>query len=137
MTTQKRRIGYLILCIYIFIIFVGYVVTFFMKTGPYSVEGVYNLIYLIYVIPLATASYGVLSYILTQRIWLPNLFLFVLFSLLMMLILLFSVEPNLYFWEELPEVLPLTVIMFVISTVFSSITKLIVKLWRLANKVRK
>lgn len=134
MTTRKRRIGYLILCIYVFVIFAGYAVTYFIGIGSHSVTGVYNLIYLIYAIPLSAIIYGVLSYILTQRIWLPNLFLFVLFSLLMMLMLSFSVEPNSYYWEECAEMLPLTVIMFAISTVFSSITKLIAKLW---SKVRK
>ena len=120
MTHKKSRIGYLILCVLGFVIFAGYIITGFIKAGSNSVSGIYQLIYLAYILPCFTIVYGVLSYILAKQVIIPNLVFAVTFGVLMSFC---GTASN--FFEELVESILLVVIIFAVSTVSSFMVKFV------------
>ena len=123
MTHKKSRIGYLILCVLGFVIFAGYIITGFIKAASNSVSGIYQLIYLAYILPCFTIVYGVFSYILTKQVIIPNLVFAVAFSVFMSF---FGGNSN--FFEELVESILLVVIIFAVSTVSSFMVKFVSRL---------
>lgn len=132
MTTKTRtRIGYLILCVLGLAIFFGYIATKYMQSPSDSLPGIYEFLYILFVLPCASAIYGILSYILTKRVLIPNL----IFAVLFVFLVIFSSFDS-HFFEELIESIPLLVIIFFITIIFSFITKLIVTACR-KNKKQK
>ena len=127
MTPKKRLYGYLISCAFLILTFIGYFFSCNIKSNEYSFDGVFSFIYLLFVTPLASAFYGVISYMLTKRVIIPNIVLFVLSALIMMIGVFFNLNSYSKLLDELWGVFPLSIIMFVISIVCSFATMFIVR----------
>lgn len=134
MTTKKRHVGYFLLCLYAVIMVMIYILTFACDSGPYSFKGIYNFIYIILILPLFTIGYGVFAYKITKQIWMPALCLTTIFSMLILIFNAIIRDSGSDFVEELLELLPLSIIMFVISIISSLLTKFIVNIYSKRKK---
>ena len=117
----KKNIKYLILCILAIAIYISYFIFKAIPTTQHQIRGIYELIYLIFFIPFLSTIYGVISYILTNKI----IFFNFLFSIIFYIVIYLSFFPP-FLIDELLESLPIFAIIFSISIISSIITKIII-----------
>ncbi|MBR2926049.1 MAG: hypothetical protein IKC31_00525 [Clostridia bacterium] len=117
---SKKQTGYLILCTYSVVVFLGYIATTLISPGPNSVPGAYEFVYLVFLMPCFALIYGIASHILTKRVVIPNF----IFALTFNFLVIFSPFSQ-NFLEALMESWPVGIILFAISTTCSLITKFI------------
>ncbi|MBE6692200.1 MAG: hypothetical protein E7586_02555 [Ruminococcaceae bacterium] len=126
-TQSAKRAKYLFLCVYAVAVLVSYVIYIFGDdVGSITrivsiIRVVYWALYVVSIFPLLAVGYGIFAYLQTKRVWLPNLCLFVLFLTLTIILEM----TNTYY--DMPNGFWMSVLLFIISTVSSLITKVVVK----------
>lgn len=123
---SKKYNGYFVLGVLAIIFSLGYIKSIFISAGPNSIPGIYEFIFLLYITPCFSIIYGVISYVLTKQTVIPNLIFAGLFNMLFAVIKFTS-----DFFKEAIKTLPIGIIIFIISTISSFLTKFIV--FRFAN----
>ena len=116
----KKYKGYLILGILAIIFSLAYIASKFISPGSNSLPGIYEFLFILFITPCFSIIYGALSYILTKQTVIPNFIFAISFNI-------FLVVPTLTsdFLKEIVQSLPFGIIIFIISTVSSFISKLI------------
>ena len=121
----KKHKGYLILGILAIVFYFAYIASKFISPGPYSFPGVYEFIFVFFVTPCFSVIYGTVSYILTKQAVIPNLLFAISFNMFLALTILISA----FFEETIGELtigIGIGIIIFIISTASSFVTKFIV-----------
>ncbi len=125
-TQSAKRAKYLFLCVYAVAVLVSYVIYIFgddVGSITRIVSIVYWALYVVSIFPLLAVGYGIFAYLQTKRVWLPNLCLFVLFFTLTIILEV----TNTYYYYDVPNGLWMSVLLFIISTVSSLMTKVVVE----------
>ena len=117
----KKQKGYIILGILWIVFSLAYITGKFIPSGSNSIPGIYEFIFLLLVTPIFSVIYGVVSYMLTKQIAIPNFIFAISFDFFLILT---SFTSN--FFEEIIESLPIVIIIFVISTISSFASKFII-----------
>ena len=125
MFLDRTRLGHYILSAYAIVVFGGYIATKYFKEGPFAVPGAYELLYTVFIIPLAAVLFGILSYSLIKRIFIPAL----VFSLAFIAIYFFFFSTKSFFSDVWLDLLLLGTIVFILSVLFSFITKSLLALF--------
>ncbi len=98
----KTTTKYILLCLYILfvptLIYIGSVFVSEIADVDYDIVSPYLLLYILVLYPMSIGFYGFISYVLTKRILLPNLMLFLLIFLQFAVINIID--------EPFPSVLP-------------------------------
>ena len=118
---SKKQKGYIILGILWLVFSLAYITSKFIPSGSNSIPGVYEFLFMLLVTPVFSVIYGVVSYMLTKQIAIPNFIFAISFDFFLILT---SFTSN--FFEEIIESLPIVIIIFVISTISSFISKFII-----------
>ena len=118
---SKKQKGYIILGILWIVFSLAYITGKFIPSGSNSIPGIYEFIFLLLVTPIFSVIYGVVSYMLTKQIAIPNFIFAISFDFFLILT---SFTSN--FFEEIIESLPIVIIIFVISTISSFVSKFII-----------
>ena len=118
---SKKQKGYIILGILWLVFSLAYITSKFIPSGSNSIPGIYEFIFLLLVTPVFSVIYGVVSYMLTKQIAIPNFIFAISFDFFLSLT---SFTSN--FFEEIIESLPIVIIIFVISTISSFVSKFII-----------
>ena len=118
---SKKQKGYIILGILWIVFSLAYITSKFIPSGSNSIPGVYEFLFLLLVTPVFSVIYGVVSYMLTKQIAIPNFIFAISFDFFLILT---SFTSN--FFEEIIESLPIVIIIFVISTISSFVSKFII-----------
>ena len=125
MFLDRTRLGHYILSIYSIVVFGGYIAAKYLIEGPFSVPGAYELLYIVFVIPLAAVLFGILSYSLIKRIFLPAF----AFSLAFVVIHFLFYSTASFFSDVWLDLLLPGAIVFILSVLFSCITRSIIALF--------
>ena len=118
---SKKQKGYIILGILWIVFSLAYITGKFIPSGSNSIPGIYEFMFLMLVTPIFSVIYGVVSYMLTKQIAIPNFIFAISFDFFLILT---SFTSN--FFEEIIESLPIVIIIFVISTISSFVSKFII-----------
>ena len=118
---SKKQKGYIILGILWIVFSLAYITSKFIPSGSNSIPGIYEFLFLLLVTPVFSVIYGVVSYMLTKQIAIPN-FIFAISFAFFLILTSFTSD----FFDEIIESLPIVIIIFVISTISSFASKFII-----------
>ena len=120
----KQIITYFSLCIYsVVIILLYYASDLLDPLFPYAYSGTLSFIYFLFMIPLASMIYGIVSYRLVRKVLIPNIILLVATGV--SVIIFGGLKDDVNVLEEL---IAIPIIMVIISVFFSVVTLLFIKL---------
>ena len=129
MTKPQRQKGYLIICLYTVLMYVGYYAALWFDPS-HGMDFGHDLLYLIFVLPVLAIVGGILSYKLTERLVVPAVVQLLTGFVLCPLLLLFVYEKGLDFGKSVTDIFVLVPIATVITVIFACLTKLALLLWR-------